>query len=86
MGNIKNIQKPDIENIDIDRIDPRLLNKFVASIRSQYLSPEDLKEVNEDNFEEDVWNYPTVLDGKHVAILDEVKSSGATLIYSRTVN
>jgi hypothetical protein len=80
MGNIKNIQKPDIENIDIDRIDPRLLNKFVASIRSQYLSPEDLKEVNEDNFEEDVWNYPTVLDGKHVAILDEVKSSGATLI------
>ena len=80
MGNIKNIQKPDIKNIDIDRIDPRLLNKFVASIRSQYLSPEDLKEVNEDNFEEDVWNYPTVLDGKHVAILDEVKSSGATLI------
>lgn len=79
MGNIKNIQKPDIKNIDIDRIDPRLLNKFVASIRSQYLSPEDLKEVNEDNFEEDVWNYPTVLDGKHVAILDEVKSSGATL-------
>ena len=79
MGNIKNIQKPDIKDIDIDRIDPRLLNRFVASIRSQYLSPEDLKKVNEDNFEEDVWNYPTVLDGKHVAILDEVRSSGATL-------
>lgn len=56
MGNIKNIQKPDIKDIDIDRIDPRLLNRFVASIRSQYLSPEDLKKVNEDNFEEDVWN------------------------------
>lgn len=79
MGNVENIQKPDVNDIDIDRIDPKLLNRFVSSIRSQYLSPENLEKVDENNFEEDVWNYPTVLDGKHVAILDEVKSSGATL-------
>ena len=80
MGAVENIHKPDVNDIDIDRIDPNLLKRYTSSIRAQYLSPEDLQKVDEGNFEEDVWNYPTVLDGKHVAILDEVKSSGATLL------
>lgn len=79
MGEVENIQNPDLSNIDINRMDPGYLKRVTSSIRAQYLSREDLEKIDEGNFNEEVWNFPTVLDGKHVAILDEVKSSGATL-------
>lgn len=81
----ENIQAPDVTRISLENAalhelkDGNLsLREHLARIRATYLSREDLEKLDESNME-DVFNYPTILDGKHVAIVDEVKSSGATL-------
>lgn len=56
--------------INIDAIDKEHLARIRALYSKSRLSEENIV---------DVWKYPTVLDGQHVMILDEVKSSGNTL-------
>ena len=78
-----NVEAPEVDAISLDNItDPEEkieLVEHIARIRATYLSHEDLEKIDESNFVEEVWNFPTILDGKTVAIVDEVKSSGATL-------
>ena len=64
--------------IDLDRIDPKLLHDEITRIRALYLAPQDFSHLDENDLD-DAWNMPTTLDGKRVAIIDEVKSSGNTL-------
>lgn len=42
------------------------------------MRPEDIDKIDENNLD-DVWSYPTVFDGQRVAIVDETRSSSATL-------
>ena len=82
----ENLQAPDVSSISLDNISshspsPEALSisEHIARLRATFLSAEDLRKLDEVNVVEDAWNYPTVLDNKRVAIIDEVKSSGATL-------
>ncbi|OYX42839.1 hypothetical protein B7Y94_02745, partial [Candidatus Saccharibacteria bacterium 32-49-12] len=81
----QNADKPDVEAISVDNVYARgemelaAFKDRVAGLRATYLSREDVAKVDESNIREDVWRYPTILDGRRVAIIDEVKSSGATL-------
>lgn len=80
---------PDLENIpadeiDINKIDPEYLDRTLAYIRALYLDPKDMQNIPEDGLKlDDVKDIPTRLDGKTVAIIDEVKSSGNTLLISQ---
>jgi hypothetical protein len=74
--------------VSIDRMDPAYLRHALTRIRALYvdssalLSIEEQEDKNIDESEKDiekVWSIPTRLDGKTVAIVDEVKSSGNTL-------
>ncbi len=71
-------EHPDLSQISLDRLTPEFRKKCTQSIRALYLSPEDLAKLDENNPDE-VWQYPTILDGKRVAIIDEVRSYSATL-------
>lgn len=76
--------------LTIDAIDPVYLKVQTARIRSLYLNDTDMQhaerqieavdagEQSPDTLDT-LWEMPTKLDDKHVAIVDEVKSSGATL-------
>jgi hypothetical protein len=77
-------------SIDIDKIDPDYLLMQTARIRSLYLQDIDMEgaetlldAVTNGNQPTEalssLWDFPTKVDGKHIAIVDEVKSSGATL-------
>ena len=72
------VEQPDLSQISLDRLTPEYRKNCIHSIRALYLSPEDLAKLDENNLDE-VWQYPTILDGKRVAIVDEVRSSSATL-------
>lgn len=76
--NGENLQDIDTDMVDIDRIDKDALSEMLVRIRCLYLNPEDFGKIDEDNLQE-AWNLPTRLDGKNIAIVDEVKSSGNTL-------
>jgi len=56
--------------IDITKID----KEHIARIRALYSTAK----IDEDNID-DAWNNPTIFDGQHVMVVDEVKSSGKTL-------
>lgn len=60
--------------VDLDRVDPAFLHDQLTRMRALYVEGE----IDEDNLE-DVWNRPTRMDGKTIAIIDEVRSSGNTL-------
>lgn len=77
-GTEQEVQNPDMDEVSLDKLDPTLKREMLARVRALYLSPEDLDRLDEDNLDM-VWDMPTVLDGKHVALVDEMKSSGATL-------
>lgn len=91
--NWRQLMLPDTENADAPEVNAislanaREFNKsadvsideHIARLRATYLSREDLEKVDENNIIEDAWKYPTILEGQRVAIVDEVKSSGATL-------
>lgn len=80
------------EEIDVQKIDERTLKIRTAQIRALYVTDRSrLPEIEElllaaENDEaplealDMIWELPTHLDGKHVGIVDEVKSSGATLM------
>lgn len=74
----RELQNIDPDLVSLDKLDPGYRQQILAEIRAQYLSSEDLAKVDENNIQE-VWDYPTILDGQHVAIVDEVKSSGNSL-------
>lgn len=80
-----NPDAPDVSRISFENVKNAgaeaelALAEQIARLRATYLKREDLEKVDESNIVEDVWRYPTILDGKRVAIVDEVKSSGATL-------
>lgn len=76
---ISDVQNPDMDTVSLDQLDPEFRRDMTARLRAVFLSPDDLRDLNEDNVAEEAWHKPTLLDGKHVAIVDEVKSSGATL-------
>lgn len=57
--------------VDIDEIPM----EDIARIRALFVEGD----LTEENWQEEVWNLPTKLDGKELLILDEVKNSGATL-------
>lgn len=77
-------------DISLDKMDPDFLVNQVARIRSLYLDDDHMKQAEEliegveagereiDDLRA-IWDMPTKLDGKHVAIVDEVKSTKATL-------
>ena len=66
----KDLEDASPEQVNIDTID----REHLARIRAVFST----KEISEDNLDE-VWDYPTRLDGQHILIVDEVKSSGQTL-------
>lgn len=59
------------KDFDIDKVEPYRIN----AIRALFTEGE----ITESNWEEEVWNLPTRLDGKNVLIVDEVKNRGGTL-------
>lgn len=69
-----NLEAIDPDELDLDKIDPGLLRDELTRIRALYAEGY----IDEDNLEA-VWDRPTRLDGKSIAIIDEVKSSGNTL-------
>lgn len=66
----KHIQDAPDSLVDFSKIDHDLLTRLRSIFSTVH--------VTEDSREE-VWNHPTQFDGKHVMILDEVKSSGQTI-------
>lgn len=66
------------DDVSLDMVDPEYLHKQLSTLRALYLNPADMEKIDEDNLEP-VWSLPTRLDGKTIAIIDEVKSSGNTL-------
>ena len=81
----------DPAELSLDKIDPDFLALEAARIRALYLKEGvDLSYVEQllDDIEhhvkptealDEIWQMPTILDDKHVAIVDEVKSTKATL-------
>lgn len=69
-----NLEAINPDEIDLDKIDPALLHEELTRIRALYVDGE----IDEDNLDA-VWQRPTRLNGKTIAIIDEVKSSGNTL-------
>lgn len=72
------IQKPKPEDFDFSKIDSDLLEDRVRQLRAVYVTPQCIDQVNEDDLS-NIWDLKTTLDGRNVAILDEVESSGYTL-------
>lgn len=80
-----------LEEISLDKMDEKFVQLRTAEIRALYIKNRKLlpeieqliQDVQSDARSPDeldvLWQYPTFLDDKHVAIVDEVKSSGATL-------
>lgn len=77
-------------SLDITQMDPAYLKQQTARLRALYLHEDELSaaetlinevETGEQSIEalDTLWQKPTRLDNKHIAIVDEVKSSGATL-------
>lgn len=64
------IERAPNEMIDVNRID----KEHLARIRALFTTVK----IDENNIE-DAWNHPTIFEGQHVMIVDEVKSSGRTL-------
>lgn len=59
------------KTIDVDKIP----SEFISRLRAYFVEGD----IDMDNWEEDVWNKPTRLDGKRILVVDEVKNSGASL-------
>lgn len=57
--------------ITLDKIDPDYLHRELSALRALYLTPADFEKVDENDLGS-VWNMPTRLDGKTIAIIDEV--------------
>lgn len=74
----RELQNIDPELVSLNKLDPDYRKQITAEIRAMYISADDLAKIDEDNIQ-DVWNYPTILDDQHVAVVDEVKSSGNSL-------
>ncbi len=58
------------EYVDFSKID----KEHIERIRALYSTAQ----ITEQNLSE-VWNHPTIFDGKHIMVVDEVKTSGRTL-------
>lgn len=74
----RELQRPDLDKISLDKLHPKFHKDIIQQIRALYLRPEDIDKIDENNLD-DVWSYPTVFDGQRVAIVDETRSSSATL-------
>lgn len=59
------------KDFDIEKVSP----ERIAALRAYFAEGT----ISEDNWQEEVWNMPTRLDGQHVMIVDEVMSKGGTL-------
>lgn len=86
----ENVESPDVESISLDNFvlnggTEEVLIDHLSRIRATFLEPKYLNQIDESNFVEEVWKYPTTLDDQRVAIIDEVKSSGATLKIADTL-
>ncbi len=66
----QHIQDATEQELDFSKINPQKITR-IRALFSTY-------PITENNLEE-AWKHPTSLDGQHVMILDEVKSSGMTL-------
>ena len=77
-GNGTNLEDIDPKDLSLDKMDPQLLHEELTRIRALYLRPADFNRLDENNLDT-AWDLPTQLDGKTIAIVDEVKSSGNTL-------
>lgn len=58
-------------DFDIDKVE----EEDIARIRALFT----IGDLSEDNWQEEVMSQPTILDGKNILIVDEVKSQGGTL-------
>jgi len=72
--------KPDGSYNQLDISDFRLQDvedrrKRISAFRAQYV----IGEIPRENWQQAVWKMPTSLDGRHLLIVDEMKSSGSTL-------
>jgi hypothetical protein len=65
-------------DVNLGKIDPKELQDHLARIRAVFTNTP----IREDNVDE-AWNHPTVFDRKHVMIVDEVESSGKTLMIAK---
>lgn len=79
-----NPDAPEVDMISLENYEQHgesgeKLIEHLARIRATFMEHKYLDQVDESNLKESVWQYPTRLDGQRVAIVDEVKSSGATL-------
>ena len=59
------------EDFDIDEVS----DEKISAIRAYFTEGE----LTEENWQNEVWNLPTRLDGKHMLIVDEVKNRGGSL-------
>lgn len=66
----KDVQDAPDELVDISKIPAEHISRIRALFSAQKLDEENIS---------DAWEHPTVLDGQHVMIVDEVRSSGQTL-------
>lgn len=66
----KYIEDPPIEMIDYSKIDPEHISRIRALFSTVPIEEADIDKA---------WEYPTYFDGKHIMVVDEVASSGATL-------
>ncbi len=73
-----NLEDIDPNLVSLDKVNPEYLHKQLSALRALYLHPKDFDKLDEKNLDK-VWQMPTRLDGKTIAIIDEVKSSGNTL-------
>ncbi len=71
---VEHLEDPPAELVDFNKIPKEKLRNLLARIRALYSTAE----IDEDNLD-DAWNHPTKLDGQHVMIIDEIRSSGQTL-------
>lgn len=67
----------DVSEFTIDKVPQDLINRLRARFVDGKLSL--------DGYAKEVWRLPTTLDGKKVMIVDEVRSSGATLYMARAL-
>ncbi len=75
----RELQNIDPHLVSLDKLDPEYRKQITAEIRAMYIDSQHLAALDETNLQA-VWDMPTILDGQHVAVIDEVKSSGNSLL------